>query len=220
MCRFLLIKSKEEKDMRGNLSDFAQMAEKSRTKDGDRQKDGWGAAWHDGEDWQLMKSLNPIWEETERFSEVPETRLLLAHARSASFDKSKGIIDYNEPYVERAYAFVFNGLLKGVGLKRKVEGDIGAQKIWTLLLENLEENSPEKALEDVKRLLQENTREIKGLNIGLSDGEKIYALCGPNKNEDYFTLRAMSIDGLSMISSQEFGDFEFNRIKQGELIAF
>lgn len=86
MCRFLLVRSKNVKDMRPLLQDFAVMCERSRTTDGDRQEDGWGVAWINGkDDWQSEKSLHPIWEDKDFMSNIPSTRLLVAHARSASF---------------------------------------------------------------------------------------------------------------------------------------
>ena len=79
----------------------------------------------------------PIWTEIDAIQHLPPTRHLLVHARSASFAHHKGNITYSQPYVCAPYAFVFNGFLKGVRLPRRVPGAIGAEKIWSLVQEQL-----------------------------------------------------------------------------------
>src|SRR3989344_4992469 len=132
MCRFLLVKSKKLIKPQKLLLQFAQMAKKSRALDGDWQGDGWGVAYKN-QKWEIHKSLNPIWQDENTFNKFPKTDLFLVHARSASFPKDRGVIEFNQPFIYKNYAFVFNGLLRGVRLPMKVSGRIGAEKIWFLL---------------------------------------------------------------------------------------
>lgn len=219
MCRFLLVKSKKKKDMKDLVLSFSHMSEKSRTEEGDRQEDGWGISWFGGKRWNTKKSLDPIWEEEDVFEDIPDTKLLAVHARSASFDDTKGKIDYNQPYIKDRYAFVFNGLLRGVGLGRKVEGEIGAQKIWNLILDELNGGSPHIAIKKVSKLLSDNSKKIRGLNIGLSDGKNLYAYCHRYGKGDYFALRKYEDKEKFIISSEPIGDFRSEKIRRGELIA-
>ena len=48
--------------------------------------------------------------EGEAIHLAPETTRMLIHARSASFEKDKDNIDFNQPFLNSEYAFVFNGL--------------------------------------------------------------------------------------------------------------
>lgn len=101
----MMIKSKKRISPGQILESFAQMADKSRAPDGDRQGDGWGIYWVDEENvWQTKKSIQPIWTEASVFSQTPESRLFLVHARSSSFPQHKNEIHFNQPFVEENYA--------------------------------------------------------------------------------------------------------------------
>lgn len=188
MCRFLLVKSKNSIDPKELLEKFADMAEKSRAPDGDIQGDGWGIAWLDEKgNWQNYRSLLPVWKDKSSFKNIPKTPTFLVHARSASFPHQKGILEYNQPYIYNQYAFVFNGLLKGVNLPN-IPGKIGAEKIWFLLRKELTQKNPQEALEALKNLLIKNSREIIALNIGLATKENIYSLSHFTQYPDYYRL--------------------------------
>ncbi len=60
MCRFLIVESRPAIRPADLLRRFADMAEKSRSEDGDLQGDGWGFALrNDGGDWRGYWSLRP-----------------------------------------------------------------------------------------------------------------------------------------------------------------
>ena len=218
MCRFLLVKSKKEISPKTLLEEFADMCRDSQTEEGDWQGDGWGVAWYGKNGWEDRKSLLPIWEERKKFGKVPRTRALVAHARSATFAKDKGNIDYNQPFLSGDYCYVFNGMVQGVSLA--AEGQIGAQKIWSLLQKELKTSKPLQALKNLNELLRKNSREIKGLNIGLATKDNFFALCGKQSNGDYFTLRKLLNGDLEIVCSEEIGNFKFEKIKEGEIVAF
>src|SRR5437879_4414407 len=83
MCRFALIQSQQPIEPKPFLTAFAEMAEKSKAPDGDRQADGWGIAWLEGNRWRSHKSLLPIWNDSKMFESFPKTSAFLVHARSA-----------------------------------------------------------------------------------------------------------------------------------------
>lgn len=217
MCRFLLVKFNKDISPKTLLEEFAQMCQESKTEEGDWQGDGWGVAWYGKKGWKVKKSLLPIWEEREKFGRVPKTRALVVHARSATFAKHKGNIDYNEPYLSGGDCYVFNGMVQGVRLA--AEGEIGAQKVWSLLQKELEINKPFHALENISEMLKKNSREIKGLNIGLASKDNFFVLCGKQGNGDYFTLRKLLNEDLEIVCSEEIGNFKFEKMREGEVIA-
>lgn len=202
MCRFLLVQSKEKIQPKKLLHQFAEMAKESHAPDGDWQGDGWGIAWVDDNQWQAKKSLSPIWKEIDEFDAIPETNTFAVHARSASFPQHKDYIEFNQPYISENYAFVFNGLLKGVSLQ-DIPGRIGAEKIWYLVRQELKKSTPKKALEKVKELLINNSKEIIALNMGLATPEEMYSVCYFTKHPDYYQLQYFTNHNLQIICSEK-----------------
>ncbi|OGH42190.1 MAG: hypothetical protein A3H79_04200 [Candidatus Levybacteria bacterium RIFCSPLOWO2_02_FULL_36_8b] len=217
MCRFLLIKSKQPFDANELFLEFTKVCKNSLAPDGDRQADGWGISWLDeSNSWQIKKSLKPIWNDGASFK-IPKSRTFTAHARSASFPNQKGIIDYNQPYTNGEYSFLFNGALFGVKFDREVAGKIGAQKIWTLLQEELKHSAVNKALENVRALLEKHSTQITGMNIALASKKNITALCRYQQSADYFTLHYHDGD-IKIISSEKLPSYDFTPMKNSEII--
>jgi hypothetical protein len=188
MCRLLTARFTKPTQPRAWLDAFARMSQASKSLDGDWQGDGWGVAWLTSEKiWHTYHSLAPIWEDQAAFKRVPETASIVAHARSASFPHQKGILEYNQPYVFGPYAFVFNGLIKGVSLP-PIPGRIGAEKIWHLLREELAQHPPTKALKKLTNRLTAHSKEVWALNIGLATPDDHFSLNQFVRHPEYYTL--------------------------------
>lgn len=178
------------------------MSQASKSLDGDWQGDGWGVAWLNHENqWERYRSLFPVWEDQTAFEQVPATHTLVVHARSASFPYQKGVLEYNQPYVAGPYAFVFNGLIKGVHLP-PIPGQIGAQKIWHLLQQELAHTDPTTALQRLKLLLAQGSREVVALNIGLATPNNLYDLNEFSHHPDYYTLHHWKTGEADVICSE------------------
>jgi len=222
VCRFLIIKSTSPIGIDEFLKQFAQACFLSRTPDGDWQGDGWGISYlsEDGQ-WLIRKSLLPIWSETEVFNNFPKSRFFLVHARSASFPNQKGLIDFNQPFISSRYAFVFNGFIKGMSFPQTVQGNIGSQKLWSMLLKLVEEEKePDRAILRLKEICLKKAKKINALNIGFCDQRSIYGLCYYECWADYYSLYATNLPSLSFISSEKLAGFESQRILPGELVMF
>lgn len=190
MCRFLIQTTRTRQPALARLHAFADMARDSQVSPGKWQGDGWGVAWRDDNDcWQLYKSLRPVWEDREVFAQVPASTCVVAHARAASFDRGKGVIEVNQPYLGGGYAFVFNGWLKGVRFSPGLPGEIGAQKLWALLQGYLREAAPPDALNRLRDWLIAHTQFIGACNIALTDGAQVYALSMYQQRGEYYNLR-------------------------------
>ena len=214
MCRFLLAKSEKSFNPNSLIKKFAEMSKASKAYDGDSQGDGCGVSWMDKGKWQTKTSIKPIWESTTLFSDIPSTTNVIVHARSASFPKHKGVLEYNQPYVYKNYAFVFNGLLKGVALPYQLEGTIGAQKIWSLLKKFLVAFSPNESLLRTVDILNKHTKTIQALNIGLSDRENIYFYCQYNSHPHYYNLRVHTSDDMKVVCSEDLPGMKFEKIER------
>lgn len=219
MCRFLLITSKKPLQPAVFLQSFAQMAQNSHALDGDWQGDGWGLCYRINTDWNRYTSLSPVWTDTKIFSSFPAAQLFLAHARSASFPKDKGQIEYNQPYTQGKYAFVFNGLLKGVAFPTPLPGQIGAQKIWSLFLQQ-QKTSPISALERTVSLLRQHTKRIQALNIGISDGTRISVYSQYAAHPEYYGLHVANTPEYSAVCSEPLPDIPFTPLPPEKIYTF
>jgi predicted glutamine amidotransferase len=86
MCRLLAVKAEPPFAITPHLEKFATISKHSK----EYQGHGWGCAYQDKErTWQIYKNINPIWEDD--LSGFPDTRLLVAHARSAFEDRDIAI---------------------------------------------------------------------------------------------------------------------------------
>jgi len=219
MCRFLLAKSKTPISPKALLDSFSSMAQKSKAYDGDWQGDGWGISWLENNQWFTQKSLLPIWTEKNKFSHFPQTTLFVIHARSASFPAHKNNLGFNQPFVNHPNSFVFNGFLKGVSLSSSLPGDIGAQKIWSLLRQLLNRHPPLEALDKLKEIILKNTRQVQALNIGLADQKNIYVLNYSSKHKKYYRLHYFEDDRLKLICSEPLsGKFIFKTLANNSVV--
>jgi predicted glutamine amidotransferase len=224
MCRILLIKTSKPESQTELLEKFASMCEQSKAPDGDWQGDGFGISWLDeSQNWQIVKSTEPIWNERAMIEKVPKSKIIVAHARSATFKSQMldGDTSYNQPYTNEDFSFVFNGHLEGVKLSRKIDGKTGAEKIWNLLNEKLVKSNPAKSLGEILAERENDTKKIHAMNIGISDKINIYGLCRYEPNDilpDYHKLRYYSDENIKIICSEPIGDYQFSYLKNSEII--
>ncbi len=201
------------------------MCKNSHAPDGDWQGDGWGiviktqSSKFKVQKWEEYKSLKPVWEEKDKFQEFADTDMFVAHARSAGFPQHKGNIEFNQPFIQNELCFVFNGMIKGVKIGRTLSGKIGAQKIFSLILEENKSNSIENVLMYVDKLLLENSEKIIGMNIGVVKENKFYILCEYEKNSNYFGIRYFQSDEMTLICSEPIVDYEWTIMKKGEVLS-
>lgn len=220
MCRFLIVSSKNIINPADILNGFASACEKSIAPDGEGQRDGFGVSFKNSGKWNIKKSANPIWEEREILNEIPGTKLLMAHARSATFSLGKDNPDYNQPFIDGELGFVFNGTIKKMKTALKLEGEIGSQKLFSLIKLFLKNNPTLNVLEKVRDFVSAKAESIDGMNIGLADQKNISALCQYAGNDEYFTLHFFESDDLLIISSEKFGNFDWFDMQKGEVKNF
>lgn len=218
MCRFLIAKSVTKTNFAKLLNDFAIMCQKSKTQEGDWQGDGWGMGWREDNQWNSYHSLKPIWKDRERLKNVPLTNQIMIHARSASFAHQKGVIEYNQPHINKQYCFVFNGLVRGVKLTRPIKGKIGSQKILLLLIEQLKLSDPSKALKKTYDFISNHSEKIKGFNVGVGNGDNFYIISDFTEADEYFSLRLYNSSKLKIICSEELNGFNWKKIEKKMIV--
>lgn len=220
MCRFLLAKSKENLHPKKLLAEFASMCQKSQAPDGDWQGDGWGIAWQENATWKFKKSLLPIWKEHNIFAQIPKTTLFVVHARSAGFPQHKNNLEFNQPYLQDNLCFVFNGMIRGVKIPKVLDGQIGAQKIFSFVKEELKHNNVENSLKNLDKTIIRYSRLVEGMNVGLVVDQTFYILCEYSRHPSYFSLRYFQNSDLTLVCSEMVADYQWKSMTKGEIRVF
>lgn len=220
MCRFLIVNSNKEILPLDLLTQFAAMCKKSIAPDGETQRDGFGVSWKENNKWKTVKSISPIWKDQKLFNQIPETRLFMAHARSASFSLGKDNLEFNQPFTDGDLGFVFNGTIRKMKTSLKLEGEIGSQKLFSLIKLFSKKVSGKSILEKVRNFILAKAESIDGMNIGFVDKNSIHLLCQYSDHADYFTLFYFESDEILIISSEEFGGYQWRSLKNREIKKF
>lgn len=166
------------------------------------QGDGWGCAWWSDTDqaWQAFHSIRPIWEDD--LPDLPPTRRLVAHARSAF--RNEGVaIENNMPFLAHDTAFVFNGELRGVRLT--VPGRIGAERLFRFVRQ-LGGDTGRAALERAVDVVARRTTYIRGMNFVVAQPSVFRVVSRFGEDPDYFTLHQSIDDRGVVISSAPFAE--------------
>ena len=179
MCRLLTVKSETPFPIAPHLEKFADIAKNSK----EYQGHGWGCAcWDDATGWRIYKNIDPVWQDD--FSQFDETKLLVAHARSA-FEDRDIIIENNMPFFDGRTVYIFNGELRGV--KIRSQGRIGAEKIFNYI-KRFDKGDTGQALEKAVGIIRKRTRFIRGMNIIMVNEAGIFVSSYFTEDKDYFTM--------------------------------
>lgn len=203
MCRFAVVRSKESFSLADYLQEFSFLAKSNPAPDGDKQEDGWGVAWREGV-WRIFKSINPIWQDKELFKKFPSTDFAVFHARSATFQNQKGFLHFNQPYFQENTLFVFNGAISKVKLNLNLYGEVGARKIFSLIL-RLEKrfDSLQKAVLKAFQVIKENSEMIKGFNLAVIKEEEVVDFNYFEADPEYYQLWLGKSKGKVILSSNK-----------------
>lgn len=217
MCRFLIINSKKETSIREYLPDFTKMCKNSQRWQGD----GWGLAFWQDNKWQVYKSTKPVWEDQQSFDSFPESNTFFVHARGSSFGKHKNNLAFNQPLTDKNCLFVFNGFVNGVELPFKINGRIGSEKIFNLVLKYLRQgnNAPE-ALTELKNTLSQKSKIVEALNIAVYHEGKIHVLCFYDSNPEYFSINYVHNPDSTLICSQSFGQYRWQTMNNNQILSY
>ena len=198
MCRLLAVKAETPFACEPHLRALAHIAEHS----SEYQGHGWGCArlTRDGR-WDLYHSIRPVWEDD--LASLPDTTLLIAHARSAF--RNEGIaVENNMPFSDNRLVFAFNGELRGVRIR--AEGRIGAEKIFNLVRRRVRDNGGDcaAALAAAAAQITQRTHYVRAMNIVLSDGRSVHVYSSFNEAADYFTLFTRPLTGGFVVCSEPY----------------
>ena len=179
MCRLLLVENPAAIDPGPYLDRFRSICRNSR----EYQGHGWGCAWlDDGGHWRFHHRIDPIWEDPR--SDFPETRIFLAHARSAFRDEGI-IVENNMPFSDGESVFLFNGELRGVRIK--AEGRIGAEKIYNFI-RRFDQGELGAATRKAVGIIDKRTRYIRAMNFFLASKDTVHICSWFGEDPGYFQM--------------------------------
>ncbi len=193
MCRLLLVKEKNSFNPQKYLESFSIMCKNSK----EYQGHGWGLAMLVNGEWKIYKNIKPVWE--DNLDQFEETNLLLVHARSAFEDKDI-FVENNMPFIKDDMVFIFNGELRGV--KLKMHGRIGAEKIFNFILK-FYDSSLLDAVKKASNIIIKRTAKIRAMNFLVVNKYGAILHSYFTEDEEYFTLRKYSDDNKTIICSEE-----------------
>jgi len=196
MCRLLYIRSKTPFQITGHLQKFARIAQNSK----EFQGHGWGCVYLKDGEWNIYKSIKPIWEDD--LGLFGTSTLLIAHARSAFKDQDISV-ENNMPFLNGEHVFVFNGELHGVKIKEA--GRIGAEKIFNFIL-RFNKGDISEAMSRGINIIKTRSRYVKAMNLLIADKRKAYIISDFNEDPDYFTMYYKKNTEQLIISSEKYPD--------------
>lgn len=209
MCRILYARCATPFPIAEKLRSFAELSRDSR----EFQGHGWGCAWRTDDGWQQYHDIRPIWEDD--LNQFGNTRLLLAHARSAFRDEGI-VVENNMPFSDGESVFIFNGELRGVRIKS--EGRIGAEKIYNYI-RRFDRGDKCAAAAKAVEIIKKRSSYVRAMNIILSDGEQSCLSTSYCEDPDYFQMHQKQEQDLHLVCSQPFaGDQGWTRIDNNTTI--
>jgi glutamine amidotransferase len=198
MCRLLLVKAETKFSIAAELQRFATAAAHSK----EFQGHGWGCSYLKDGAWQHYKNIKPIWEDD--LSGFGESRLLVAHARSAFKDEGI-IVENNMPFHDDRYVFIFNGELRGVRIAE--QGRIGAEKIFNFI-KRFNHGSMLEALTRGTEIIRKRSKYIRAMNIIIAEQDCSYLASFFSEDPDYFTLHCSRTNDKTVVASDPLAGHE------------
>jgi len=176
------------------------------------QGDGWGIGYYSKGATQIIRSEKPVYDEGETYASAVRnacSRIVLAHVRRAS--NPRGLprermigVENSQPFGYNGYLFAHNGtitipdeLAETLGDWRKnIKGQNDSEVyFWYIVKQTAGGASFSVAIEKLRETLSElwtksrekhrdKTRPYIGLNALFTDGEKLYAYCKYDKEDE------------------------------------
>jgi len=192
MCRLLAVRAEKPFAAVSYLADFAAMCWDSK----EYQGHGWGLACRRDGQWFHYRHIQPVWEDD--LTAFGDCDFLLVHARSAFQDEGI-LVENNMPFHDDRHIFLFNGELRGVGLK--MPGRIGAEKIFNTI-KRFNQGDLGTAFQRATQVILGRSQRARAMNIVMTDLHKLYVHAWFSEDPDYFTLYQQRTGATQAVCSQ------------------
>jgi len=258
MCRlFGMLSVKASNARKYLLEDPCSIYVQSRVDPSRLQSDGWGIGFYVEGVPKVIKSEKPVYREYEKFAsaaQIASSRVVLAHIRRVS--NPKGLlreqlisIENSQPFSYEKYIFVHNG---AINIPDEVAERLGEWKgrvrglndsevyFWYVAKEMTKGASFQEAIERFKKVLSvlwqrrrekcDHDRPYIGLNVLFSDGERLYAYCKYDsedesklslclKDQPYFRMSYLADSACLVVTSEKTNhEDKWQVLKSGQLL--
>ncbi len=209
MCRIIGIESELPIDNNQRLRLFSEICKNSK----EYQGHGWGLAYYNGRSWIEYHSIIPIWE--DELPQIPKTTRLLVHARSA-FQNKDILLENTMPFTNKSKnrVFIFNGELRGV--KIRIEGRIGAEKIFNYI----QKLSRESLFDGIKKavpIIEKKSSYIRAMNMIIAEDEKLYLTTMYNEQPEYFNMYKYEENEIKIVCSEPIDNNKWIKIENNTI---
>ena len=204
MCRIFYKRSENKFNISDDLKKFAEVSRTSK----EYQGHGWGCSFLVNDEWKHYHNISPVWEDD--LTQFDETKVLIAHARSAFKDKDI-FVENNMPFYDDKYVFVFNGELQGVKIKE--EGRIGAEKIFNFI-KRFDKGSSLEMVQKGIEVISKKTSYVRAMNLIIAEEQKAIVSSTFSEDPDYFTMHYKKETNSITICSMPFeGENNWQKIE-------
>ncbi len=204
MCQLLGLSSNKRVDIHFSLGEFRHR--------GKQNYHGWGFAFYQDEDWNVIKEPRPLSNEDVKGKRFQfRSKIIVGHVRLASCGNQ--IHQNTHPFKINRWVFAHNGTVRTIMSKpefrlgcNKPKGQTDSEYAFCYLLEKINNESG-----NIRETLQAEARKIKQhghFNFLLSDGETLFAY---GDNSLYFVQRKAPFDTVTLRDEQYSVDL--NEIK-------
>ena len=120
-------------------------------------------------------------------------------------------VENNMPFFYQKQAFIFNGELRGVRVKS--DGRIGAEKLFHFI-KRFDRGDLLEAMNRSIPVIHKRSQSIRGMNIIMGDGQRIYLNSFFSEDGEYFTMHYRREKGTLIVCSEPYpGQDDWLKIK-------
>ena len=227
MCRMVAFASAEPRDVVPYLAALARFCASGNLVDGWEKRpggnhpNGWGVAWHAGDEIRMVKSGNPAASDPLLSGMRAVTDRFIGHVRYASNPETVCAAN-SHPFQALGVTLAHNGTFYG-----KIGAEADARKLsdTMVFLELLEDRWKERTLPGLSETLRgilsdhELVGEYSAANLLIADGDALYAFRRFHRNAEYYTLYLNTGIGLTVVASEPLdADPGWRLLEDGELV--
>jgi predicted glutamine amidotransferase len=195
----------------------------------EEHQDGWGTAGYLGK-WGVHfgRSKNGLSKSSAEFeiatkkALISGSKVLISHLRTASIGDVK--LENTHPFVRANWIFCHNGTIENPERLTvdgaEYEGSTDSEKLFVFIKTRLYLKNPKdfkgailKAVEDVGALCK-----CTSMTFIMSNSDYVIGYRNFSEEEDYYTLHYSAKPGLFLFCSERLEGFDWNSMKNGELI--
>jgi len=181
-----------------------------------RHDGGWGIAYLQDGEWQIYRSVKPIFEDNLSKFDGVKTSVAIIHARKVT--KGEIALKNTHPFSKRDYVFCHNGtVFDNISFSQdfKVKGNTDSEQIFYSLLTDHKDEMSSTIRNNMKKY-----KDFTGINIILANPKKTFVSIHHNECPLYYTMKMLKSKDAVVISSEKLPQLEgeWQEISMGKIV--